>query len=207
MSLRLQEMHPVLVHLPITLLPLAVGADLLGRVTDSEPLLSFGRKAMVVAAAGALASVVTGLIAGEEVNVEGKSRDMLMTHRNLNFVGAIVASWMAFWRARHRPNATYLGVGAAATGVLGYTGYLGGKLISEFGVGVRPAQGIYRPDAPALGAAPLTAFAKAAGTDLVHGVQHMIQEVGRGQLAPALVGGSGGRRNSAAPIGGDTAGE
>ena len=45
MAIRLQEMHPALVHLPIALLPLAVGADVVGRMTDNEGLLSFGRKA------------------------------------------------------------------------------------------------------------------------------------------------------------------
>jgi uncharacterized membrane protein len=190
MTIRLQEMHPAIVHVPIAFLPLSVGADLLGRTTN-EPLLSFGRKAMVVAAAGAAAAGLSGLIAGEEVNVEGESRDMLMTHRNLNFLGAIVLGCMALWRVRHdRPSATYLGIGAAATGLLGYTAYLGGKLISDFGVGVRPAGGIYRPDAPALGAAPATAVLKDAATDLVHGVEHMVEEVGHGQLVPALVGGS-----------------
>jgi uncharacterized membrane protein len=119
MAIRLQQMHPALVHLPITLLPLAVGADLLGRMTGNKSLLSFGQKAIGIAAAGAAASVVTGLIAGEEVNVEGDSRDMLMTHRNLHLVATVVASCMALWRARHKkPNAVYLGVGAAGIGVV-----------------------------------------------------------------------------------------
>lgn len=206
MAIGLQEIHPAVVHLPIAFLPLSVGADLLGRVTD-EPLLSFGRKAIVVAAAGAAGAGISGLIAGEEVNVEGESRDMLMTHRNLNFLGAVVLGCMAFWRLRHdRPTAAYLGVGAAVTGLLGYTAYLGGKLISDFGVGVRPAKGVYRPDAPALGAAPVASFAKDAATDLVHGVQHMIEEVGYGQLVPALVGGSRSRATarSASPRDGTT---
>ena len=73
MAIRLQEMHPALVHLPIALLPLAVGADVIGSVTKNDALLSFGQKAIGVAAVGAVGSAVTGLIAGEEVNVEGAS--------------------------------------------------------------------------------------------------------------------------------------
>ncbi len=42
MPIRLQQMHPALVHFPITLLPVAVGADLLGCLTGSKPLHSFG---------------------------------------------------------------------------------------------------------------------------------------------------------------------
>jgi uncharacterized membrane protein len=70
----MREMHPALVHLPIALLPLAVGANVVGSVTDNESLLSFGQKAICVAAVGAVASAATGLIAGEEVNVEAPRR-------------------------------------------------------------------------------------------------------------------------------------
>lgn len=96
MATRLQQMHPALVHLPITLLPLAVGADLLGFLTCNRSLHSFGQKAIAVAAIGAVASAVTGLIAGEEVNVEGDAHDMLMTHRNLNLATTVVASTTTF---------------------------------------------------------------------------------------------------------------
>ena len=186
MTIRLQEMHPAIVHVPIAFLPISVGADMLGQIAG-EPLFSFGRKTVLVAAAGAIGAGLSGLIAGEEVNVEGRSRDMLMTHRNLNFLAMLVVGSMALWRSRRqRPSSTYLAVGVAACGVLGYTAYLGGKLISDFGVGVEPAKGVYRPDAPELGKAPLTTFAKAAGTDLVHGVKHLVEEVAAGQIVPAL---------------------
>ncbi len=191
MKLRLEEMHPALVHLPIAFTPVAIGADFLGRNGRNRSLRNFGRDAIVVAAIGAVASGTSGLIAGEEVNVEGKSRDMLMTHRNLNFVAAVVLGCLALWRVRRkRPSASYLALGAAVSGLFGYTAYLGGKIISEFGAGVAPADGIYRPDAPALGTAPVTEFAKEAGKDLVRGVKHMVGELANGQIVPALVGGN-----------------
>ena len=46
MAIRLQQMHPALVHFPIALLPLSIGADLLGCVTGSTSLHSFGQKAI-----------------------------------------------------------------------------------------------------------------------------------------------------------------
>ncbi len=146
MAIRLQQMHPAFVHLPIALLPLAVGADLLGCMSGNKSLLSFGQKAIGIAAAGAVGSAVTGLIAGEEVNVEGATHDMLVTHRDLNFVATVVAGCMAFWRAEHdRPNAAYLGTGAAGIGILAYTAYLGGTLVYDSGVGVQPcARGLSR---------------------------------------------------------------
>ena len=137
MAIRLEQLHPSLVHLPIALLPLAIGTDLLGTITGRRSIHAFGRGAIAMAAVGAALSAVTGLIASEEVNVEGASRDKLMTHRNLNAVATIVASAMAVWRARHgAPTAAYFGVGILGMSVLAYTSYLGGQLVYEFGVGV-----------------------------------------------------------------------
>lgn len=188
MAIGLQEMHPALVHFPIALLPLAVGADAVGSVTGNESAFSFGQKAICVAAAGAVASAVTGLIAGEEVNVEGSSQDMLMTHRNMNFIATLAVIGMAIWRIKHRkPNAAYLGVGAAGVGILAYTAFLGGKLVYDVGVGVEPAHGVYRPDAPTLKSGHIALFIKTAGTDLVHGVKHMVEEAAKGELAPTVM--------------------
>ena len=188
MAIQLQQMHPAMVHLPITLLPLAVGADLLGCVTRDKSLHSFGQKAIVLAAVGAAAAATTGLIAGEEVNAEGDARDMLMTDRNLNFVATVVAACMAFGRSRRKtPGTLYLGVGVAGVGLLAYTAYLGGKLVYESGIGVATAKGVYRADAPTLGGGPAGEFFKTAGTDLVHGVQHMAEELGQGKFVPTLM--------------------
>lgn len=56
MAIGLQQMHSALVHLPITLLLLAVGVDLVGR--QWKPLLGFGRRAIELAALGALVAAV-----------------------------------------------------------------------------------------------------------------------------------------------------
>jgi uncharacterized membrane protein len=188
MAIQLQEMHPALVHFPIALLPLAVAADAVGTLTENSAAFSFGQKAICIAALGAVAAAVTGLVAGEEVNVKGPSRDMLMTHRNLNFIATVLVTGMALWRLKHaKPSAAYLGVGAAGVGVIAYTAYLGGKLVYDVGVAVKPAHGIYRSDAPALKSGEVVSFIKTAGSDLVHGVEHMIEEVANGQLVPTII--------------------
>jgi len=188
MAIRLQEMHPALVHFPIAFLPVAVGADAVGSLTDSRSASSFGQIAICIAAVGAIGAAVTGLIAGEEVNVEGASQDMLITHRNLNSIATVVASGMAIWRINQgKPSAAYFAFGAVGIGVLAYTAYLGGKLVYGVGVGVDPAHGVYRADAPALKSGQIVSFIRTAGTDLVHGVQHMVQEVAKGRLIPTVM--------------------
>ena len=84
MAVGLQEMHPAMVHFPIALLPLSLGADALGRVTGDYALLEMGRRTMPLAAAGAVTAAVFGLIAQEAVHAEGQAHDLLVTHRTLN---------------------------------------------------------------------------------------------------------------------------
>lgn len=186
MAIRLEEMHPTLVHLPMALLPLAVVADWLGTTRDDDSMRQVGRTAIQVAAVGALAAAGSGLIAGEQVN-EGDAREMLVTHRNLNAAATITALAMASWRSRNeRPGAMYLATGVAAVGLLGYTAYLGGKMVYAEGVGVKPAGGVYRPGAPTLRMGQLRAFVATALVDLFNGVRHMVQEVSNGRLVPHL---------------------
>lgn len=189
MAIRLEQIHPAVVHVPIAMLPLAVCADLLGAATGSRALRSFGRGAITAAAAGAVASAATGLIAGEEVNVEGPTRDKLMTHRNLNAVVTLAACGMAIWRSENdRPDVGYFATGLAGMGLLAYTAYLGGQLVYEAGVGVGPAGGVYRPDAPTLKADQTEEFFRDAATNLAHGVQHMVEELQQGYVVPSIAG-------------------
>lgn len=70
--------------------------------------------------------------------------------------------------------------------MLAYTAYLGGQLVYDSGVGVEPAHGVYRPDAPTLQTKQMGDFIGAAVSDLAHGVQHMAQELRQGHVVPAL---------------------
>lgn len=190
MTIRLQEVHPSVVHLPIALLPVAIAADIVGRATGSRTLLEIGKRAITVAAAGAAVSAVSGLIAQEEVNVQGPTMDMLITHRNINLAATITAGLMAAWRSgRDRPSLGYIALGLAGIGAVGYSAYLGGTLVYHHGVGVKPAKGQWRESPPELGAAGQTGtFARDAATDLAHGVKHLAQELKEGKFVPALTG-------------------
>ncbi len=201
MAVRLQEVHPALVHFPIALLPLTFAADLAGSVTSNRRLSWLGRWGMVASAASAALAGVAGLIAQEEVNVEGPSMDTLITHRNLNLgVLALTTALAVRRQGEAKAGPAYLGAAALALGTLLYSGYLGGKVVYEYGVGVAPAPGprggLYQGGGP-----PLTEprVLRSAAHDLGNGVKHLVQEVGQGKLAPGLFGGSGnGAGNGAA---------
>src|SRR5512142_836328 len=119
MPMKLQEVHPALVHFPITLLPLAIGADFLGKLTGKEGLCTAGRLGIAAAAGSGLLAGIFGLIAQEEVNVEGSAKDMLITHRDLNLGAVAVMGAMAVRRARRqKPSLPYLALGLGLIGTV-----------------------------------------------------------------------------------------
>ncbi|MDF1502915.1 DUF2231 domain-containing protein [Roseisolibacter sp. H3M3-2] len=187
MPVRLQELHPSLVHFPIALLPAAVAADLLARLTDSDALAEAGRVLMPVAAASAVVSAAAGLVAQEEVRAEGVAHDLLATHRTLNVALTAIGTAMAAYRVGvRRPGARYLAVGLAGLGALGYSAYLGGKMVYEHGVGVKPADGLRDGDSPELAPGHFGEAARRAVRDVETAIPTAVEEMRAGDLLPAI---------------------
>jgi len=187
MAMRLHEVHPSLVHFPLTLLPMAIGADAIGRITGNHRLMWLGKRGMAAAAVAGAAAGVTGLIAQEEVNVPGPARDMLITHRNLNIGAVGLMSAMAVRRAQmDRPSLPYLLGGLATIGAAVYSAYLGGTLVYQHGVGVGPAGGTYQGGGPELTPENAGRVAKAIGQGLGQGVKHIVEETAEGKLVPSM---------------------
>jgi uncharacterized membrane protein len=188
MSMRLQEVHPSLVHYPLALLPTSLTADLLGRVTGSSALLELGRQTMPLAAASGALAGVFGLVAQEAVRTEGRTTDLLITHRNLNLAVVTALTALAAKRARaKKPGWGYLAVGFAALATAAYSAYLGGNMVYQHGVGVSPAGGLQEDRAPEITVDNLPRVARVTGTSLGSGLRHTLEELGRGELAPGTL--------------------
>jgi hypothetical protein len=142
---------------------------------------------MPVAAASAAISAVTGLIAQEEAQVSGEAADLLVTHRNLNVSLTAVSALMAVWRwGRREPGAGYLALGLAGLGAMGYSAYLGGKMVYEHGVGVKPADGLRDGDSPELSLSQAGEAARRAVADVARGVPRAVDDLRAGRIVPAL---------------------
>lgn len=194
MPMRLQELHPSLVHFPIALLPVALGADALGRLTGNETLLEVGKKGIALAAASGVVAGAAGFIAQQTVNLDDHTTDMLITHRDLN-VGVVgLTALMAGWRAkRRRPTLGYLAAGLAGIGVVTYSAYLGGKMVYGHGVGVEPADGVRKDAAPLLDREHAEEATRLSARHLWEGLQVTAQEMSEGKIVPLLTGaGQGG---------------
>src|SRR4051812_31142479 len=125
--MRLVEVHPSLVHFPIALLPVAVGADAIGYATGNRELLRAGKLGMIAAASAAALAGTFGFIAQEEVDLDDRGRRVLQTHRTMNILALGAMTAMAIVRARRKkPGLGYLIAGLATLGAMTYSAYLGG---------------------------------------------------------------------------------
>lgn len=185
--MRLQELHPALVHFPIALLPTSVAADALGRWTGNRGLMDLGRRTMPIAAASALLAGVAGLIAQESSRVKEEAHDALITHRTLNVGLTAAAAAMALvrWR-RERPGLGYLLAGLAGTAVLFYSANLGGQMVYEMGVGVSPADGLKEDQAPQVRPGNARQIASLSARHIRDGLAHAVDHLKEGKVAPSL---------------------
>lgn len=185
--MRLQELHPALVHFPLALLPTAIAADALGRATGSEKLSELGRTLMPIAATSAAVAGVAGLIAQQTVELDDHTTDMVITHRNINLGLVGVAALMARSRVKQeKPGLGYLLLGLAGIGAMTYSAYLGGHMVYNHGVGVEKAGGLNEEQAPELRADNLGEVARVAGRHISEGTKVTVDEFRQGKIAPVL---------------------
>jgi uncharacterized membrane protein len=185
MPMRVHEVHPALAHFPVALLPTAVAADLVGRLTDNPSLMEMGRQLMPIAAASVAATGIAGFAAQEAVKTSDISHDILVTHRTLNIGLLALSVGLAAIRSRsRRPSAGYLLAGLAGAALVTYSGYLGGRMVYAHGVGVDPADGVEHERAPEM---PREGFGRAARTaadNVGQAIRHTAHETAEGQIAP-----------------------
>lgn len=185
MPMRLHEIHPALVHLPLGLLPAAVLADAVGAATGSQRHRATGRTLMPWAAAAMALAGAAGFMAQPAVRAEGQAHDLLATHRNLNVALLGLTGGLALWRRRHRPGPVYLAAALVAAAGATCSGYLGGRMVYGHGVGVG-RDGFDPERSPDLATGTLTSIGRVAAAHAAEGLSHAVHEGRHGNLAPAL---------------------
>jgi len=185
--MRLQEIHPALVHFPIAILPTALAVDAVGRLTGEEPLLRMGKVGIAFAAGSGLIAGVAGLIAQEASRFGPEAGQALVTHRNVNLGVIALTGWMAARRSTRRvPSLRYLALGIGGVAAMTYSAYLGGLMVYEHGVGVSPAGGLRPARAPRLGSDRGVDALRIAGANVVDGIRTTAQSLTRGEIVPWL---------------------
>ncbi|HET8539183.1 MAG TPA: DUF2231 domain-containing protein [Anaeromyxobacter sp.] len=151
MPLRTHELHPSIVHAPLTLLPLAAILDLAAALSPRDRRLDRAAAGLWWATAGAgLVTGLAGMAASQEIEIRSdRARDMMFLHGIGNLGLVLSALGVASWRSRNRASLTSAMAGLLATGASVYTAYLGGELVYSHGAGVKPLGGA-AAEAPAL---------------------------------------------------------
>jgi uncharacterized membrane protein len=138
------NLHPIVVHFPIALLPVALGFDLLGWLFRSRDLHAAGRWALWVGTLSAAAAVVTGLDGADDVHpyVSDAAEQLMELHENLQLGTLGAALGLSLWRLVARPFPTrgrlvYLLFAAAMVANMMVASDLGGQMVFLHGVAVR----------------------------------------------------------------------
>lgn len=147
--------HPAVVHFPIALSVLSVGADAVGWMTHhhaiSPSLFAAGWWALTGAVSSAAVAIVLGISDMRRATMEEDAHRQVHHHMRIG-LGVFAALALLFiWRLSrmlggdYSVGIAYLGAGVVTLLLIGYQGWLGGELVFRLGVGVtgRPVSGTH----------------------------------------------------------------
>ena len=139
------NVHMVVVHFPLALLPVALALDVLGLMLGSRDLEVAGRWCLWMGTLAAVAAVVSGVDGADDVHpyVSDDAEALMTTHMKLQYGTTAAAIGLSLWRlfARapfpERGRTVYLLLSIAMVGNLIVASDLGGQMVFVHGVAVR----------------------------------------------------------------------
>jgi uncharacterized membrane protein len=135
--------HPRFVHFPIALSLVGVVAIAFGILRSRERWLSYGRISLLLGWLGVLSAVVTGLMDQSRAPQTTEVISVINQHITAGIGLLIVFGLALYWPLRNKKLFAaripwpYLGLLLAGMVLVFLEGFLGGKLVYQFGVGVR----------------------------------------------------------------------
>jgi uncharacterized membrane protein len=138
--------HPLVVQFPIALVLTATVLLLAARLLRSESFAAtaatVGTWNLCLGAGAALVALGTGLGAVLDLDVSDAARLAISLHLKWAMLTTLLLLLLAIWRGagvamRSRPSWLFLIVLFAASAMLSFTAYRGGKNVFEYGVGVK----------------------------------------------------------------------
>lgn len=141
-AMRVHELHPMLIHAPLVLLPAAAAAEIMSVASSSRMRRAVygavSRRLWWGTVASGLAAGVSGMAASQEVEADEHASEMMLVH-GLGNVGLVVAALgLATWRSSHPASLATASLAAGALIAGTYTAWLGGEMVYGHGVGVKP---------------------------------------------------------------------
>src|SRR4051812_7045389 len=102
-GIKVHELHPAVIHLPLTLLPLAATVDLVAATRHDAELDTLGKTLWWAGAACGLFAGLAGAAASQEVRPpDRESEDRMFVHGVGNLIVLTGAFGLATWRLSRR---------------------------------------------------------------------------------------------------------
>jgi len=137
----LQNLHPLVVHLPLALLPGAALFYLLAWLAGRESLAWTALWFLVLGTASGAVAAGTGLYASEGLMVDPTVREQLLTPHKLWMLGTVGASaGLAIWALVARPfpsrgRTLFVLLLLAMLGVMAHGADYGGRMVYDYNAG------------------------------------------------------------------------
>ncbi|HHL72013.1 MAG TPA: hypothetical protein ENJ29_05820 [Bacteroidetes bacterium] len=142
----LQNLHPLIVHFPIALVVLTLLFEGLWVVTKRDNFREFATWLLYLGAVAAVAGVVTGLWASDSLGHDAPGHEFVHEHRDAMYwttgILVVIAAAVAFLKDLREGAARKFLIVALliVNGMLMYGADKGGRLVYEFGMGVKAMQ-------------------------------------------------------------------
>ncbi len=138
MAFLAHELHPSIVHLPITLLPAAAVMDALAAAAPDRTLARVGCGLWWSVSAAGLVAGLSGMAASQEVRADApRARRRMLIHGLGNAAILTAALGVTVWRSARRASWATAGLGLLASAAALVTATLGGEMVYSDGVGVK----------------------------------------------------------------------
>jgi uncharacterized membrane protein len=158
--------HPILVHFPVSLVTVALGADVIGQLRPCAETRTLGFWCLVVAVLGAAGAVAAGFIDMYRGDLAEATHRFVHLHRDIGLSLLAALALLAVWRwliwrstvPADRVGWPYLLSAMALFTLVVFQG----ELMDGLGAGVSAAgQGIESPEEGQMGLAPFAGFTEA----------------------------------------------
>ena len=145
-----QHIHPIFVHFVIAPLVIATVFDFLWLIKKYDDFERFSWYSLIVAGVFGILSVISGLVAEENVTFSNNALGIFEVHENLAFLLIVFLVIQVLWRfslrgqiPRKHSYLYFILTIVCLVSVIA-TGYFGGKLVFNYGIGVNSENVVHK---------------------------------------------------------------
>jgi uncharacterized membrane protein len=140
------NLHPLIIHFPIALTIVILACDSIGFFLKRKAFFEVGTILSVFALAGALAAVISGLVAEDSAWKTAQVREILEDHEAAAYIFlgfmALYTAFRIVFRHKITEKLGWLSLILALWGaaIVARVGYLGGEMVFTYGTAVKQAE-------------------------------------------------------------------